>query len=127
MMIMCRNWLICSGSGIKSGKVLKKLLLLIGLLPFLSQAQSPAANLPQGLFQEDSVKLGQQVNYLFFHRHSATEEIIFPDSTYNFSPFELVSRQYFPTRTKGGWSHDSVVYTLRTFDIAPVQTLALPV
>ncbi|GEO05817.1 hypothetical protein AAE02nite_34810 [Adhaeribacter aerolatus] len=90
-------------------------------------AQEAQPQLPQGLFQEDSVKIGQEVNFLFFYRHAATEEIIFPDSTYNFAPFEYVNRRYFPTRTRNGISHDSVVYTLRTFSIAPVQTLALPV
>ena len=124
---MCRNWLTCSGSGIKSGKVLKKLFLLISLLPLFSTAQDSPPNLPQGLFQEDSVKIGQPINFLFFYRHPATEEVIFPDSSYNFAPFEYVNRQYFPTRTKNGLSLDSVVYTLRTFSINPVQTLTLPI
>jgi hypothetical protein len=124
---MCRNWLTCSGSGIKSGKVFRALLLLTGLLPGFCLAQTNAQNLPQGLFQDDTVKLGQQLKFLFYYRHPATAEIIFPDSTYNFAPFEYVKRQYYPTRTQKGWSVDSVVYTLRTFNINPVQTLALPV
>ncbi|KAA5539370.1 hypothetical protein [Adhaeribacter rhizoryzae] len=107
--------------------MLKKIFFFITLLPLFGLAQTPESNLPQGLFQDDSVKIGQEINFLFYYRHPATEEIIFPDSTYNFAPFEFVSRQYFPTRTRNNLSRDSVVYTLRTFSIAPVQTLALPI
>jgi len=97
------------------------------LLPLLSAGQKTAVKRPVGEFQLDSVKIGQLVNFSFYSQHPATAEVIFPDSTYNFSPFELVSRQFFSTRTVGTTSTDSVVYTLRTFSVAPVQSLALPI
>ena len=53
-------------------------------------------------------------------------EVIFPDSSYNFSPFEWVSKEYFPTHTNESGSLDSVVYTLTCFDLAPVQQLVDP-
>jgi hypothetical protein len=106
--------------------VLRKLLLLFSWLPLLAFGQGQAPR-PLGLFQLDSLKIGEPVNFIFFFRHRAQEEIIFPDSTYNFAPFEFVSKQFFPTATAEGWSRDSVVYTLRSFSVAPVQTLSLPV
>jgi hypothetical protein len=106
--------------------VLNKILLCL-LLPVLVMAQQPERPLPIGHFQADTVKLGQPLRFSFYYRHPVAEEVVFPDSTYSFAPFEFISRQYFPTRTQGSWSLDSVVYTLRTFSIAPEQSLALPV
>jgi hypothetical protein len=82
---------------------------------------------PIGLFQLDSIKIGEPVNFIFFYKHKSGEEVIFPDSTHNFAPFEFVSKRFFVTSSAGGWSRDSVVYTLRSFSIAPVQSLSLPV
>jgi len=124
---MYRNWLICSGCATKSGKVLKHILLFILSLPLYCQAQVATPKQPQGFFQADTIKLGQPIYFSFYYQHPATEEIVFPDSTFNFAPFEYISRYYFPTRTKGPSSLDSVVYQLRTFDIKPVQRLTLPV
>jgi hypothetical protein len=52
---------------------------------------------------------------------------LFPDSTFKFSPFEFNNKQFFPTKTTNGISHDSVVYQLSTFEIDKTQYLSLPV
>ncbi|WP_299821676.1 hypothetical protein [uncultured Pontibacter sp.] len=85
------------------------------------------ARKPVGGFAQDTAKLGQLLQYTLIHQHPASQEVILPDSNYNFSPFEFVSKAYFPTYTKAGISTDSAVYTLRTFDTTPAQQLALPV
>ncbi len=67
------------------------------------------------------------MDYVLTFRHPEGVEVLFPDSTFDFSPFEWVGQRYFPTRTDAEGSFDSVVYTLRTFELDSVQRLALPV
>ena len=102
---------------------------LIFILMLLGQtalhAQQPRK--PVGTFAQDTAKIGQLLQYTLVHRHPAAQEVILPDSNYNFTPFEFVRKAYFPTYTRAGISTDSVIYTLRTFETAPVQNLALPV
>ena len=99
------------------------ILLFLLQLPVLSQqAQKPVGN-----FTQDTARLGQLLQYTLVHQHAATQEVILPDSNYNFTPFEYVSKAYYPTVTKAGISTDSAVYTLRTFETDAVQLLALPV
>ncbi len=82
---------------------------------------------PRGRFLEDSLKIGQPVRYSLAIEYSREIDVIFPDSLFNFSPFELDHKEYFPTRTKAGVSYDSAVYYLVSFEIDTVQTLSLPV
>lgn len=82
---------------------------------------------PQGHFFSDSTKLGSPVKYSLTVDHKPEVQILFPDSSYNFAPFELIRKEYFPTVTANGISKDSAVYLLRTFDLARAQSLALPV
>ncbi|MDJ1503875.1 hypothetical protein [Xanthocytophaga agilis] len=82
---------------------------------------------PHGKFLVDSAKIGLPIRYTLSFRHPAEMQVIFPDSGYNFSPFEWDHKDYFPTRTDAKGSIDSVVYTLTTFNIAPIQKLQLPV
>lgn len=64
--------------------------------------------------------------YVLYYRHSSNLEVIFPDSASSFAPFEFISKTFFSTRTQGTISTDSAVYVIRTFDIAPVQRLQVP-
>jgi len=82
---------------------------------------------PEGRFLTDSAKIGLPVQYALSLRHAPEVQIVFPDSGYQFAPFEWVGKRYFPTRTDAQGSVDSVVYTLTTFSIAPMQQLRLPV
>ncbi|WP_143741209.1 hypothetical protein [Pontibacter ramchanderi] len=100
------------------------LLILLCLISMGTQAQQLLP--PEGSFSKDSVYIGELVRYTLVHRHPAAQEVILPDSSHNFAPFELVRQDYFPTITRAGISTDSTVYTLRTFDTSPVQLLELP-
>jgi hypothetical protein len=84
-------------------------------------------SLPRGKFLTDSVELGRPFNYALSYRHAPSDEVFFPDTTYNFYPFEIVEREYSPTITINNSSLDSVIYTLVTFDIAKTQKLNLPI
>ncbi|WP_125077761.1 hypothetical protein [Rufibacter latericius] len=96
--------------------------LFLCLLPFFCQAQLPAVKV-EGFFLRDSVDLGQTVKYVLRSRHSPQAEVVFPDTSFKFAPFEVVRKDFFPTRTVKGVSTDSTIYLLRTFSLKPVQTL----
>jgi hypothetical protein len=88
-------------------------------LPFTILAQ------PSITFSKDSIKIGEEVKLTMVFRHSPTQEVFFPDSTYNFAPFEYVSRLNFPTRTVDTISTDCTIYTLQTFELDPKQWITL--
>jgi hypothetical protein len=107
-----------------------KYLIINTLLLIITQktiAQIPSWTPPKGKFLSDSVKVGLPVKYALSYRHKATADVFFPDSAYNFAPFEMVDREYFNTVTDQNGSLDSVVYTLITFEVTPVQELSLPI
>lgn len=83
--------------------------------------------LPSIKFLSDSFKLGQHVQLSMRFEHKPSAELVFPDSSYDFSPFEFVKKQYFPTKSTKNISKDSVVYTLTTFELEPQLSLSLPV
>ena len=99
--------------------------LMLGMMP--GGAGLLAQELPVGRFLADSIRIGSPVIYSLSYRHSPEEVLIFPDTSYDFKPFELIDKKFFPTRTNASGSLDSVVYTLMSFEIDPVQTLRLPV
>jgi hypothetical protein len=82
---------------------------------------------PTGRFSRAVVEVGQPVDYELSYLHDPRAEVIFPDSLANFGSFEYVGRRWLPTRTQNGRSLDRAVYHLRTFSLAPVQALQLPV
>jgi len=82
---------------------------------------------PRGFFVQDTAYIGKPIEYVLYYHHNREEQLLFPDTNYNFQPFELISRNYYPTRTKDENSLDSVVYHLHTFSLDTIQYLALPV
>lgn len=110
-------------------KQIKYLIINILLLIITQKniAQIPSWTPPKGKFLSDSVKVGLPVKYALSYRHKATADVFFPDSAYNFAPFEMVKREYFNTVTDQNGSLDSVVYTLISFEVTSVQELSLPV
>lgn len=81
----------------------------------------------RGGFFLDSLSVGDQTGFYLSARYPSNLNLVFPDSSFNYGPFEFVNKQYFPTKTKSGQSYDSVIYHLTTFEIAPLQMLSLPV
>lgn len=100
---------------------------LLLLISFSNHAQNTKGRHPKGKFLSDSLQVGLPIKYSLSYRHKSTEDIFFPDSTFNFAPFELISREYFPTVTDANGSLDSAVYTLISFEVTPIQELSLPV
>lgn len=86
-----------------------------------------ADSVPVGRFVRPVVQVGELVEYELTFRHAPALNVIFPDSTADFKPFEYVSRHYWPTRTRQGLSLDRCRYVLRTFALDSVQPLRLPV
>lgn len=105
--------------------MLKKLLLL-ALFSFFNHCVFSQEK-PLGKFLKDKVKVGEPVQYTLSYKHPLTEDIIFPDSGYAYTPFEYIDKQYFKTRSDSIFSYDSAVYTISTFELDSVQFLALPV
>ncbi|WP_162426158.1 hypothetical protein [Pontibacter pudoricolor] len=101
------------------------LFIVLVVLPSLVSGQQVLR--PAGTFTNDTIRIGAPLKFTLVHRHPEKLEVILPGTNYNFSPFELVRKDFYPTATKNGISTDSAVYTLRTFDTRSVQSLALPV
>ena len=97
------------------------------LLPGRLAGQSAPLPVPQGRFLQQTVLVGEPLDYELRYTHAPDLEVVFPDSLAPFAPFEYVGKTYFPTRTRQGVSLDRVLYHLRTFRLDSVQTLALPV
>ncbi|MGI4872380.1 MAG: hypothetical protein ACRYFX_14530 [Janthinobacterium lividum] len=104
------------------------LLLLLGLEATAARATvAPGATPPSGRFSRTVVEVGQPLTYELSYRHNPAEEVVFPDSLADFGTFEYAGRRWLPTRTENGLSLDRAVYQLRTFSLAEVQQLQLPV
>lgn len=108
-------------------QILKSVHNILLIISCLLVIENSYAQKPVGRFQTDSIELGRPIDYTLSYHHSPSAEVFFPDTTYNFYPFEIIRRNIFPTSTTNGVSTDSVVYTLVTFDISKNQKLGLPI
>src|SRR5688500_16263838 len=81
----------------------------------------------RGGFFLDSLRVGDQTGFYLTATYPSNLNIIFPDSTFNYHPFEFNKKRYFPTQTTDGKSYDSVIYYLSTFEVDRIQQLSLPV
>ncbi|MEM9389925.1 MAG: hypothetical protein AAGA02_05595 [Bacteroidota bacterium] len=99
-------------------------LLLIIFAILTCQAQEVKVN---GYFEEDSIKLGIPTPFVLTASYPSDIDIVFPDSLFNFDPYELDSKWYTPTRTIDNISYDSAVYYLTSFEIDSVQYHQMPV
>lgn len=80
----------------------------------------------KGGFVEDSLMIGQNVNFWMSATYPPDMEMVFPDSLYSFAPFEISSKTYFPTALKEGLAYDSTIYTIQSYEIDKIQYLKLP-
>jgi hypothetical protein len=100
--------------------------IILGLAIFGTQTLSQEVSVA-GIFLKDTIKVGEEVPYSLSVSYPRAYNLIFPDSTYDFSPFEYHDRTYYKTISDSITSFDSVVYYLSTFEIDTVQYLQLPV
>lgn len=103
-------------------KALKFFLILF--IPFLSNAQQITVN---GYFMQDSAKLGERVGYVLKATYPESAQIIFPDSTFDFSPMVLLEKKTFISSTQDSITSDSTIYYLSNFSLDPSSFLTLPV
>lgn len=102
-------------------------LVIVGFLLFhIRSTEAQDVTVRAGFFK-DSLRVGDQTGFFLAAEYPSDLNILFPDSTYSFVPFEYERRKYFPTETSDGKSYDSVVYYLSTFEIDRIQSLNLPV
>ena len=78
---------------------------------------------PKVSFLSDSVMVGTEIKLSMAYLHNSKSDIVFPDSSFDFSPFKYVSTDYFETKTVDGKSLDSVIYTLVTYQLDPVLSI----
>lgn len=102
-------------------------LLLAVLIAFFSFPALGQIIKTSGEFSADTIKIGQELNYSLSLKYPRNVDVVFPDSTFSFAPFEFLSKQSFQTKSDSIYSFDSAVYTLATFEIDSVQYLNLPV
>ena len=101
--------------------LLLTLLLWVGSINF-----SISQNTPILSFEKDSFLIGEPIPVSFSLKHSPRQSVVFPDSSFDFTPFEYDHKDVFTTHTDS-LSIDSVVYWLSCFEIEKLQTLKLPV
>jgi len=78
-------------------------------------------------FSKDTLQIGEPVDFTLVADYPRGIEVLFPDSTYNFTPFEYLDKSYLSTVSDVSRSNDSVVYRLTTFELDTIQKLGLPV
>lgn len=80
----------------------------------------------KGEFADQSLKVGEPVMYTFTVRYPRHLNILLPDSTFNFAPFEILDKSYSPTTSDSLFSTDRVIYTLATYELDSLQILRMP-
>jgi hypothetical protein len=81
----------------------------------------------RGGFFQDSVVVGDVARFYLAASYPSNLNILFPDSTFQYTPLEYEGKEYFATKTSDGISYDSVIYHLSVFELDSLQQLFLPV
>lgn len=76
---------------------------------------------------QDSAKLGERVGYVLKATYPESTQIIFPDSTFDFSPMVLLEKKTYISYTQDSITQDSTVYYVSNFSLDPSSYLTLPV
>jgi hypothetical protein len=97
------------------------------ILPVFFSAGFSVNAQPAGKIDRDTVRTGEVFYYSLSYRHPSKEEVFFPDSTFDFTPFGFRGQNVFHTRTDTSGSLDSSVYQLVSFEVSPQIKIALPV
>lgn len=80
-----------------------------------------------GYFTKDSAQLGERVEFVLKASYPQSAQLIFPDSTFDFSPFVFLEKKTFISVTSAGVTRDSALYFLSNFSLEPSSYLSLPV
>lgn len=99
------------------------LLFLLGM-SFSALAQNVQV---EGYFTQDSAKLGERVGFVLKAKYPESTQVVFPDSTYDFSPLVLLEKKTFISSTSEGTTLDSTIYFISNFSLEPSIYLSLPV
>jgi hypothetical protein len=81
----------------------------------------------EGYFLKDSAKIGERVPYILKASYGKGYNVVFPDSTYDYSPFEFLEKKTFISYTDEGVTLDSAVYYISNFSLDPITEFSLPV
>ena len=103
---------------------LRFIAILILVVPSLAYSQDVTV---RSRFLADSLKIGEKVPFAVTAEYPRRLNILYPDSTYSFNPFEFESKEYFPTKTMDSLSYDSVVYYITSYEIDSIQMFRMPV
>jgi hypothetical protein len=103
-----------------------KIGIFLSLLLLSSSAFAQSVQV-ESYFTQDSAKLGERVGFVLKARYPESSQLIFPDSTYDFSPFVLLEKKTFLSQTIEGETLDSAVYYVSNFSLDPSVYLSLPV
>ena len=114
-----------SATEISKGEYKMRKLFIIWLTFCISPSFSQEVKVNGG-FVQDSLLIGQNIQYWMSATYPIEYEIFLPDSTYSFSPFEFSSKEYFETTSDSTLATDSAIYSLQSFEIDLVQYLSLP-
>jgi hypothetical protein len=99
-------------------------MLLIIVIPGTGQSQNVRV---KSRFLADTLKIGEKVPFAVTARYPRKVNILYPDSSYSFNPYELEGREYFPTVTTDSISYDSAIYYLTSYEIDSIQVFRMPV
>lgn len=102
-------------------------LLFFSILLFTCQFSQGQELKVEGYFMKDSAKIGEKIPYVLKAKYSQGMNVVFPDSTFDFSPFVLLEKQTFMSNTKEGITLDSAIYYVSNFSLDPISTFSLPV
>lgn len=108
------------------GKVLQIYICALLLCTFSISGKSQNIEV-EGYFLQDSAKIGERVPYILKAKYGKGYNIVFPDSTFDYSPFELLEKKTYISYTDDGVTLDSAVYFISNFSLDPVTEFSLPV
>ena len=80
-----------------------------------------------GYFTQDSARLGERVGFVLKAKYPEASQLLFPDSTFDFSPLVFLEKKTFISNTVDGITQDSAIYYVSNFSLEPSVFLALPV
>lgn len=106
--------------------MVKKFILILGIVS-TSAGLYAQEIVTRGAFSHDTVKIGVETYFSLSVKYPRDWQVVMPDSTFDFSPFEFYSKSFAPTKSDSVFAYDSVAYHLATFEVDPVLQLQLPV